>query len=80
MISCILSRAQLKTEGILATSYKLAASWGDWVLSAMVGIKQKYPIYRQLKGNAQIMYNISTKITAARTLTESISASALSLR
>lgn len=51
----------MKTEGILATSYKLAASWGDWVLSAIVGIKQKYPIYRQLKGNAQIMYNIFDK-------------------
>lgn len=30
----------------------------DWVWSALVGIKQKYPIYRKLKGNAQLMYNV----------------------
>lgn len=32
-----------------------------WVWSAMVGIKQKYPIYKKLKGNAQLMYNLFDK-------------------
>lgn len=30
----------------------------DWVWSALVGVKQKYPIYKKLKGNAQLMYNL----------------------
>lgn len=30
----------------------------DWVWSALVGVKQKYPIYKKLKGNAQVMYNL----------------------
>ncbi len=30
----------------------------DWVWSALVGVKQKYPIYKKLKGNAQLMYNV----------------------
>lgn len=33
----------------------------DWVWGALVGIKQKYPIYKKLKGNAQLMYNIFDK-------------------
>lgn len=33
----------------------------DWVWSALIGIKQKYPIYKKLKGNAQLMYNIVDK-------------------
>lgn len=30
----------------------------DWVWSALIGVKQKYPIYKKLKGNAQLMYNL----------------------
>jgi hypothetical protein len=30
----------------------------DWVWSVLIGVKQKYPIYKKLKGNAQLMYNI----------------------
>jgi hypothetical protein len=33
----------------------------SWVWGALVGIKQKYPIYKKLKGNAQLMYNIFDK-------------------
>lgn len=33
----------------------------SWVWGALVGIKQKYPIYKKLMGNAQIMYNIFDK-------------------
>lgn len=33
----------------------------DWVWGALVGVKQKYPIYKKLKGNAQLMYNIFDK-------------------
>lgn len=33
----------------------------DWVWSALVGIKQRYPIYKKLKGNAQFMYNVFDK-------------------
>lgn len=30
----------------------------EWVWSAMAGVKQRYPIYKKLKGNAQVMYNL----------------------
>jgi hypothetical protein len=33
----------------------------DWVWGALIGIKQKYPIYKKLMGNAQLMYNIFDK-------------------
>lgn len=33
----------------------------DWVWGALIGVKQKYPIYKRLKGNAQLMYNIFDK-------------------
>jgi hypothetical protein len=33
----------------------------DWVWGALIGIKQKYPIYKKLKGNSQLMYNIFDK-------------------
>lgn len=33
----------------------------EWVWSALMGIKQKYPIYKNLKGNAQLMYNLFDK-------------------
>lgn len=33
----------------------------DWVWGALIGVKQKYPIYKKLKGNAQLMYNIFDK-------------------
>ncbi len=33
----------------------------SWVWGVLVGIKQKYPIYKKLMGNAQVMYNIFDK-------------------
>lgn len=33
----------------------------DWIWGALIGVKQKYPIYEKLKGNAQMMYNIFDK-------------------
>lgn len=32
-----------------------------WVWGVLVGVKQKYPIYKKLMGNAQLMYNIFDK-------------------
>jgi hypothetical protein len=33
----------------------------DWIWGALIGVKQKYPIYKKLKGSAQLMYNIFDK-------------------
>lgn len=48
----------LKRKNLTATD---SPPQRDWVWSAMVGIKQKYPIYKKLKGNAQLMYNLFDK-------------------